>query len=285
MLTKELDTAIAAARKAGETVLTYYSRNIIEEEKLGADNYSEPVTAADRAASRVIVEALRTAFPADAVLSEEEKDDSAARTLKRRVWIIDPIDGTRGFINRDGDFAIQIGLAEDGEPTLGVVYIPVYDVLYYASKGSGAFAVTAGSEPKAVYTSAKTDFTRMSIATSRDHRSPRATRINQFFGIKNEERRGSIGIKVGLIVEQKCDLYINLSPRTKFWDTCGPQMILEEAGGALTDMFGERIRYDIEDVQNNWGVIASNGVSHDAIIEKLEPLLVEFGKVKMKVKS
>lgn len=285
MLTKELETAIAAARKAGETVLNYYSRNIIEEEKLGADNYSEPVTAADRAASRVIVEDLRTSFPTDAILSEEEKDDAGARTLKRRVWIIDPIDGTRGFINRDGDFAIQIGLADDGEPVLGVVYIPVYDVLYYASKGSGAFAVAAGGDPTAVYTSTKTDFTTMSIATSRDHRSPRATRINQFFGIKNEERRGSIGIKVGLIVEQKCDLYINLSPRTKFWDTCGPQMILEEAGGALTDMFGERIRYDIEDVQNNWGVIASNGISHDAIIEKLRPLLVEFGKVKMTAQS
>lgn len=285
MLTKELEIAIAAARKAGEVVLNYYSRKIIEEEKLGADNYSEPVTAADRAASRVIVEALRLAFPADAVLSEEEKDDVEARTLKRRVWIIDPIDGTRGFINRDGDFAIQIGLAEGGEPILGVVYIPVYDVLYSASKGSGAFAVAAGGEPKPVQSSTKTDFTEMSIATSRDHRSPRATRINQFFGIKNEERRGSIGIKVGLIVEQKCDLYINLSPRTKFWDTCGPQMILEEAGGALTDMFGERIRYDIEDVQNNWGVIASNGVSHDAIIEKLRPLLVEFGKVKMTAKS
>jgi 3'-phosphoadenosine 5'-phosphosulfate (PAPS) 3'-phosphatase len=124
MLERELETAIRLAREAGHKVLEYYAREIVAEEKLGIDNFSEPVTAADRASSRIIVTGLTTAFPGDFVLSEEELDAPAERTDSSRVWITDPIDGTWGFIKKDGDFAIQIGLAVDGEPVVGVVYLP-----------------------------------------------------------------------------------------------------------------------------------------------------------------
>jgi 3'(2'), 5'-bisphosphate nucleotidase len=97
-------------------------------------------------------------------------------------------------------------------------------------------------------------------------------------GFQDEVQRGSVGIKVGLLVEQQCDVYIHLSPRTKQWDTCAPQLILTEAGGQLSDLFGQPLNYNVIDVQNRNGLVASNGVVHDQIIETLAPLLEEFGR-------
>ena len=285
MLEFELETAINLAREAGAKVLEYYALEIITEEKLGIDNFSEPVTIADRASSRIIVDGLEAAFPNDFVLSEEEHDDPPSRVETNRVWITDPIDGTWGFIKKDGDFAVQIGLAIDGEPAVGVVYLPAHDRLYFASKGNGSFLVKNGGEPRPLRVSDKTDLTEMNLAVSRNHRSPKISRIVSDFGLKSEVQRGSVGLKVGLVAEALCDIYIHLSPRTKFWDTCGPQIILEEAGGQLTDLFGERIRYDLADVQNHGGIVATNEAAHDIIVSRLRPLLNEFERFKVKSKG
>ena len=91
-------------------------------------------------------------------------------------------------------------------------------------------------------------------------------------------QRGSVGIKIGLLIEQQCDVYIHLSSRTKQWDTCAPQLILTEAGGHISDLFGYPLNYNVPDVQNRNGLVASNGVSHARIIETLAPLLNEFGR-------
>jgi len=285
MLELELETAIRLAHEAGSKVLEYYAREIVAEEKLGIDNFSEPVTAADRASSRIIVDGLLKAFPDDFVLSEEEIDTPAERTGSSRVWITDPIDGTWGFIKKDGDFAIQIGLAIDGEPVVGVVYLPAHKRLYYGSKENGSYVVENDGEPVRLKASDNTDFEQMNLAVSRNHRSPKISRIINDFGLKSEIQRGSVGLKVGLVAEAVCDLYIHLSPRTKFWDTCGPQVILEEAGGILTDLFGERIRYGIADVQNYGGIVAANGAAHANVIERLRPLLNDFGRYKVKSNS
>lgn len=282
MFELELETALRLAREAGAKVLEYYALEIIAEEKLGIDNFAEPVTVADRASSRIIVDGLNQQFPDDFVLSEEEFDDPNGRINTDRVWITDPIDGTWGFLKKDGDFAVQIGLAMQGEPVVGVVYVPVQDALYYACKGSGSFVLKVGGEPRRLKTSDRTDFSKMKVAVSRNHRSPKISRIVTELGLESEIQRGSVGLKVGLVAEAICDLYIHLSPRTKFWDTCGPQIILEEAGGLLTDLFGERIRYGISDVQNHSGIVAANEAAHEAVIERLRPLLNEFGRYKVK---
>lgn len=278
MLELELETAVRLAREAGQKVLEYYASDIIAEEKIGIDNFAEPVTAADRASSRIIVDGLIEAFPDDFVLSEEEIDDPRKRIDTRRVWITDPIDGTWGFLKKDGDFGIQIGLAIDGEPAVGVVFLPAYDLMYYGSKGNGSFVVEGEDKARRLSASSNTDFSEMNMAVSRNHRSQNITSIVRSFGLKSEVQRGSVGLKVGLVAEAICDLYIHLSPRTKFWDTCGPQVILEEAGGRLTDLFGDRIQYGIEDVQNHGGIVAANGAAHEMIIQKLRPLLNEFGR-------
>ena len=279
MLQIELETAIALARSAGKSILKHYADGFETEEKLGADNYSEPVTVADRDASRIIVDGLIAAFPDDGVLSEEEVDDLERRLSKDRVWIIDPIDGTAGFVKHDGDFGVQIGLAKSGVPVLGVVFLPVHDVLSYAVKGEGSFTVNKGGEPVRMKVSAETRFGEMTLAMSRNHPSPRMGRIIGHFGFSKIVNRGSVGLKVGLITDKTCDIYIHPSPRTKLWDTCAPQIILEEAGGRFTDLFGLEMRYDGADLQNRNGILATNGAAHELAVEQLKPLLAEFGRV------
>jgi 3'(2'), 5'-bisphosphate nucleotidase len=273
----ELEAAQKLAREAGEVVLEYYAKEIIAEEKLGVDNFYEPVTEADRAASRLIVHGLTKAFPDDAVLSEEERDDPEYRLSKKRAWIIDPIDGTAGFVQKDGDFAVQIGLAEGGEPIVGIVFLPFYDVMYFATKGGGAFVVR-NDQASPLKVSGESDFRKMKLAITRHHWSKKMNRVIKDFGFRENCRRGSVGLKIGLIAEGSCDIYIHISARTKLWDTCAPQVILEEAGGTVTDIFGSRMRYDVADLQNHNGIMASNGISHAEAVRKMRPLLNEFGR-------
>jgi 3'(2'), 5'-bisphosphate nucleotidase len=285
MLNVELASAIALARTASDTILEHYSQDIIAEQKLGADNHYEPVTAADKSASRIIVDGLKAGFPGDAVLSEEEFDDVEFRLSASRVWIIDPIDGTAGFVKKDGDFAVQIGLAIDGVAVLGVVLLPFYQRLYYATKNGGAFVQNAHEEPTSVSVSDHLEFGAMTLAFSRNHPSKGISAILKDFEFASAVQRGSIGLKIGLIAEREADIYIHLSPRTKLWDTCGPQVILEEAGGRLSDLFGNPFKYDVRDLQNHGGIVATNGVSHDAVIAKLRPVLNEIGRLKILPKT
>lgn len=281
MFEKELETAVSAAREAGTEILRHYAAGVVAEQKRGVDNFSEPVTIADRIASEMIVARLKSAFPGDGILSEEEHDAIDERTSRSRVWMIDPIDGTQGFINKDGDFGVQIGLSIEGKAILGVVYLPSYDELYHASTGAGAFLSVNRGAPKRLSVSDETDLSVMTLAVSRNHLSPKMKHISDRFAIRNVIHRGSVGLKIGLIARQMADLYIHLSPRTKFWDSCAPQAIIEESGGRITDLFGAPLRYDLHDVQNHNGIVASNGAAHDAVIASLRPLLTEFGRLKV----
>jgi 3'(2'), 5'-bisphosphate nucleotidase len=182
------------------------------------------------------------------------------------------MDGTKNFIARNGEFAVQIGLAVGGESVLGVVYVPVRGVLYRAVRNRGAW-IESGDKPAArMSVSKETKPEKMILTSSRSHRSPRMQRVISAFGFKNDIRSGSVGVKIGLIAEQRADLYLHLSPGTKQWDTCGPEAILTEAGGRMTDLFGQPLRY------NRNGVVATNGVGHEMVIENLKPLLEEFGR-------
>ena len=272
----ELQTAVSLAREAGAAILDFYEKPIEIEQK---DSFSErePVTEADRVANDLIVSALQRQFPDDGILAEESVD-TAHRLDKKRVWMIDPLDGTTGFIDGNGDFAVQIGLAEHGAPVLGVVYQPLPGVLYRAVRGEGCWIERPNFMPERATVSRQHELHLMRLAASRSHRSPRMDRVVNRFRVKEEVRRGSVGIKVGLICEQQCDLYVHLSPRTKQWDTCAPEIILQEAGGQITDLFGEPLRYNVQEVQNRNGLVASNGVAHKEIIDTLAPLLEEFGR-------
>jgi 3'(2'), 5'-bisphosphate nucleotidase len=273
---REIEVATQLAREAGAILLHHYHSPFLVEQKVNALKETEEVTAADREANELIVDCLRREFPNDWILAEESTD-SDHRLEKDRVWLIDPMDGTKNFIQRDGDFAVQIGLAVNGESVVGVVYQPVRDVLYRAARGGGSW-IEDHTSAERMFVSPHTDPSEMVLASSRSHRSPRMERVVQMFGFKDEVRRGSVGVKIGLITEQKADLYLHLSPSTKQWDTCGPEIILAEAGGRLTDLFGQPLRYNGIRIDNRNGIVATNGAAHDTVIENLKPLLREFGR-------
>ena len=272
----ELAVAIELAREAGALLLDYYKTPFQVDHKDDA-GHDEPVTEADRAANELIVSRLGHEFPDDGILAEESID-TAHRLQRERVWLIDPMDGTNSFVSRNGDFAVQIGLAISGDAVLGVVYQPLPAVLYRATRGGGAWAERPGEQIERLSVSNTTNAGEMILASSRSHRSARMDMVISAFGFKDEVRRGSVGIKMGLIAERRADTYIHLSPRTKQWDACGPEAILNEAGGRVTDLFGEPLRYNAERVQNPNGIVATNGAAHEMVIENLRPLLKEFGR-------
>ena len=277
---QELRVGVELARRAGEAALQFYGKPMRVEHK---DEFDEPVTQADRTVNELIVGALRERFPEDGILAEESVDTSR-RMGRERVWMIDPIDGTKGFIAGTGDFCVQIGLAVGGRAALGVLYAPATDVLYWAARGHGAWVMRPTSEAdkslkaERLSVTRETELSRMRLAESRSHRGPRMESLVRALGVRSEVRSHSVGIKVGLLVERQADLYIHLSGKTKQWDTCAPEAVLAEAGGRMTDVFGGPMLYNTADVLNRNGLVASNGAAHEAVVERLRPLLAEWGR-------
>src|SRR6476659_3036906 len=165
-LNHELEFTNALARAAGTVLLRHYHSPFRVEQKVNALQEMEEVTAADREANELIVHRLNEEFPDDGILAEESQDTDL-RLGKERVWVIDPMDGTKNFVQRDGDFAVQIGLAVNGESVLGVVYQPVRDLLYYAVKGGSAWIEGANRQAERMTVSAKVDPREMILASSR----------------------------------------------------------------------------------------------------------------------
>jgi 3'(2'), 5'-bisphosphate nucleotidase len=279
----ELRVAVGLARAAGAAVLGFYGGPLHVEHK---DEFNEPVTQADRAANTLIVRGLREAFREDGILAEESVDTDR-RLGRERVWMVDPIDGTKGFIAGSGDFAVQIGLAVAGQSVLGVLYAPSTDVLYWAARGRGAWVsrpvadAEGGARVERLRVSDVAEPSRMRLAESRSHRGPRMDVVVQALGIREEVKSHSVGIKVGLIVERQCDLYIHLSGKTKQWDTCAPEAVLAEAGGRMTDLWGEPLGYNTPDVYNHNGILASNGAAHEALAGRMKELLAGFGRTRV----
>src|SRR6267142_1379742 len=183
----EIKVATELARQAGAVLLKHYNSPFLVEQKVNALDEFEEVTAADREANELIVGRLQKEFPDDGILAEESID-SEHRLEKDRVWLIDPMDGTKNFIDRDGDFAVQIGLAVAGESVLGVVYQPVRAVLYRAARNGGAWIETGDNSTARLSVSNLTKPGEMVLASSRSHRSPRMERVVSAFGFKDETR-------------------------------------------------------------------------------------------------
>ena len=186
-LDHEMKVAVNLARDAGAILLAHYHSPFLVEQKVNALQELEEVTAADREANDLIVRTLLTEFPDDGILAEESKD-TERRLAKERVWLIDPMDGTKNFIQRDGDFAVQIGLSLHGEVVAGVVYQPVRDVLYRAALGAGSWIESTDKPAERMRVSMRTDPHEMVFASSRSHRSPRMEKVFSRFGFKKAKQ-------------------------------------------------------------------------------------------------
>jgi len=267
---KELAIAKDLAVEAGSVLMNYYGRSFAVDWKAPGD----PVTIADREANELIVRRLAQEFPNHAILSEEAPDD-LRRLNESHVWMIDPMDGTREFIEHRDEFAVQIGLAVHGIPVVGVVFQPTTKKLYYAASGLGAFLESAGS-PTALRVSPEQMASHMTMVFGRSSRPVRTEAIRQQLGIAHLIRLGSIGLKIGAICEGRAHLYVHTGVRTGFWDTCGPEAILREAGGRSTDISNESLNYTGHDARNANGLIASNGAIHDRAARVTQSVVASF---------
>jgi myo-inositol-1(or 4)-monophosphatase len=232
---RELEVALGAAREAGEILLRHYLGGTESWEK-SEDN---PVTLADLESDRAIVARLRAAFPDDGLLSEESVSDPK-RGEKRRVWIVDPMDGTKEFTQKIPEFAVSIALTENGEPVVGVIRNPAADVTVWASKGEGAFR-----EGDRVHVSSVTLLEEAVMIASRTEISRDKFALHQgWFG---EIRPvGSIAWKLACIACGEGDLNVSLAPKNE-WDVCAGDILVREAGGIYTAFDGSCRVYNQED--------------------------------------
>jgi len=265
---RELDVAARIARDAAELVRGYHGKTIAVQIKAG----DEPVTEADHAASELIVSRLRDAFPDDVVLSEE-LPDTGERLGKRRVWMVDPIDGTRDFVAGDSGFVVMLGLIVDGRPVVGAVGHPLTRRVYAGAAGAGAWREDPSGERTPLHTSTLASPPDIRLVASKSHRTARIDAVKRALQITDEMNIGSIGLKIGLVSEAVRDLYVYTGGRTKIWDTCGPEAILVAAGGRMSDVDGNPLVYDRPDLYNRRGLVASNGPLHDFVINALAPIV------------
>jgi len=271
MLADELTQAAEIARKAGEILLEIYATDFDVAYK-GKDN---PVTDADTRANTFIVNALRERFPDDGIVAEESANSGDAQT-HTRCWFVDPLDGTKEFIAKNGEFAVMIGLAIEGEAKLGVVFQPAKDKLYRGVVGGGASLEQAG-QTRSLVVSEIADPGELTLVVSRSHRSKSTDKIVSALGIKRELRSGSVGLKIGIISEQTADLYVHVSDKACKWDACGPEAVVRAAGGRFSDLGGSPFDYRETELRNTRGILACNAVAYDKVLPAVRALGKEVG--------
>ncbi len=277
---KELAVAVELARRAGRAVMDVYATDFA----VASKGRNDPVTEADRQANDLIVTGLKEAFPEDVVVAEESPppDDLPAFG---RVWYVDPLDGTKEFIARNGEFSVMIGLALNGHAQLGVVYRPEGDVLYAGDVGSEAWMEHGGIRT-ALVIKGQDSKRPLTLAVSRSHRHPMVEKFSRTLGVEDEIPSGSVGLKIGLIARGEADVYLEPGPYTKLWDSCAPEAILRAAGGEFTTILGQPLIYGenrlpkalVKDqLANTHGLLASNGFCHERVVQALRPVVEELG--------
>ena len=280
-----LDEISAIARAIGwgasDILRSYYrgepsTGNLNIQEKVGG-----PVTAADLAVNTYILEKLQASLGIEdfGYLTEETYQSQTSLPIDHSwVWIIDPLDGTRDFIDKTGEYAIHIALVHQGRPVLAVVAWPEAEKLFYAIKNGGTFEETRNGSTTQVQVSDRNSLADLTLVVSRTHRDQRFNQLLQQLPCQNQRAVGSVGCKVATILEQKADIYISISGKSapKDWDMAAPELILTEAGGKFTHLDGQPLKYNQGDV-NQWGcLIASNGHCHEALCDRIQQILAQI---------
>lgn len=233
-----LSEIITLARDAGQSIMAVYSRDFGVEQK--ADN--SPLTEADKAAHELIASRLHALTPDVSVLSEEETELPGREGWgSTRYWLVDPLDGTREFIKRNGEFTVNIALIEDGRAVLGVVHAPALDWTYFASVQDGAFKQEGDGEQHPIHCSEHVPGTPWKIVGSRSHAGDSLGAFLQKLGEHELVPMGS-SLKLCLVAEGAADVYPRLGP-TSLWDTAAAQCVVEAAGGKVIQLDGQTLGY------------------------------------------
>ena len=236
----DLMTLECIARKAGKAIMGIYDQPIDVTHK----NDNSPLTLADLAANTIIVEDLQANYPDIPILSEESEETFKGVNQNNQYWLVDPLDGTKEFIKHNDEFTVNIALIEKGIPVLGVVYAPALDLMYSALKDGGAFKQTKGKTKESIHTN-QNPLEPLKIVGSRSHSDEK---LNEWLKRLPNYKMLPMGssLKICLVAEGRADIYPRLGP-TRLWDTAAGDIILNEAGGYLTQLDGNNLVYENTD--------------------------------------
>jgi len=266
MWSKELEIAKLAAVKAGIAIMDIYEN--VEDLQVEYKTDESPLTIADKASNAIIVEMLSQAFPSYAILSEEEKDNFS-RLENDYCFVVDPLDGTKEFIKRNGQFTVNIALAYQHVSVMGVIYVPVTGELYFASQGNGAYRMSVDVINKSweslmgdiccaerLYVSDNIDISTLRVVMSSSHGCAQMDELLEKYHFTNFLKKGS-SLKGCMIASGEADIYYRFNP-TMEWDTAAMQCVVEEAGGIFRQIDGSLMLYNRENSLNDKGFYILN---------------------------
>ncbi|MEJ2128228.1 MAG: 3'(2'),5'-bisphosphate nucleotidase CysQ [Woeseiaceae bacterium] len=244
-----IDPVVDLAVAAGEAILEVYATDFDVQEK----GDQSPLTQADLASHRCIVAGLTALTPDIPIISEEEGlPDFAERSQWQRYWLIDPLDGTKEFVNRNGEFTVNIALIDSSRPIFGVVHVPVQKKTYIGCEGHGSELREGGATTPISVAESSSDPVR--IVGSRSHRGSSLDAFLENVGESDMVPMGS-SLKFCVVAEGRADIYPRLGP-TSEWDTAAAQAVVEQAGGKVLELDGKPLSYnEKEDILNPWFVV------------------------------
>jgi 3'(2'), 5'-bisphosphate nucleotidase len=261
---KELEVALEAAARAGD-----YLRKAYEAFQPIPNAPASISTEADRTSQELILSHLAAAFPDDALYAEETTETlRTARTEGAREWVVDPIDGTRGFVMKNGEFSVMIGLVVRGRVVVGVVLEPALSRVTYAQFGHGCWARTGDGLPTRCQVTATAELADAALVQSHSKKGEVSWPVSALAPGRVIETY-SAGVKLAMVARGEVDLYVNTYANFSDWDICAGDLLVTESGGAVSELSGAAVKYATPGHAQRGGLLATNGVLHRAAVAGL----------------
>jgi len=258
----ELEKILDGVVKAGEKIIEIYNTDFSTEKK----DDDSPITQADIESNKILKEVLeKTGI---SILSEEDTDDKK-RLSEKKIWIIDPLDGTTDFVNRTGEFTVMVGLVENQRSVMGIIYWPIKKKMYLAEAGKGAFCYN--EEWEKIEVTMMMEMQNCHALVSRHHLSEKEKKLLDEMEISVVTSIGS-SLKVTEIASGEAEIYLTTTNKMKQWDTCASNCIISEAGGKMTDISGKELAYNTELVNHENGILVTNGLIHQDALDAVSRL-------------
>lgn len=257
------------AREAAIEVMEVYERPFEVDYKGPCD----PVTEADRRANDLICTRLEQLFPGVPIVAEESPEEEWSHYRSSdQVFFVDPVDGTREFVARNGQFVIMIGLLEGNEPTHGALYAPAQRIGWGGAVRSGAFEIESDKAPRPLQVRDHESIDKAKVVASRSYPESLLERSLHHLAAREIVPIGSAGLKGAAVARNQADIYLAPERAGCRWDSCAPEALIRAAGGIYTDARGERLDYRAARVENDRGIIASAPHLHELVVERLKTL-------------
>jgi 3'(2'), 5'-bisphosphate nucleotidase len=264
MYERERDVALEAASEAGKFLVDAYARF-----QAIANAPANITTDADRQVQEIVLQRLQTAFPEDALCAEESTVTLKGKpAVGPRLWIVDPIDGTRGFARKNGEFSVMVAFVHDGEIAVGVVLQPAAGRLTFAVRSQGCWRQDGSETPSLCRVSTVTNLTEATLVQSHSRTPEKKSPMVVALGPARVVESYSAGIKLALVARGEADIYPNTYDAFHDWDICAGHLLVTEAGGKVTGLQGQQLRYGLPGAWQRDGLLATNGWLHEEAIER-----------------